>query len=141
MGAAGWWPSWSRGPWYGDGVNGFPAPPTHAPNGSPVVGHELTAESQDQMVRYAPRLPPGREVPVEFDDDGEVLEWRALTDDEFAEAMRRYEAFNEEYHRTGGMRIVSNGPPIVRVRVTCKDGTVASATWTGDAWRWTDWAG
>lgn len=108
--------------------------PKRGPSGSLVVTAELSAESGDQVYHYLPPSQPERDV-YRYEDD-EIIYVRTLSDDEYAAALKNWEAALAEWKRTGGTHI-SPGPTTFIVEVTCEDGSTAEAIGDGHKWRWT----
>lgn len=112
--------------------------PTHGPTGSPIVKSKLSVESNDEVHHYLPPPEPERTV-YEWDENGDIVGERELTDEEFAAAKERHEAAMALWKRTGGTHI-SPGVPTYELDVECADGTTAHAVGNGEGvWRWTHW--
>lgn len=109
-------------------------PPVSGPSGSAVVESVVTENCPCDEHRWGPPAPPAREVPV-FGDDDDIVEWRALSDHEFKEAMRIYQERRAEYERTGGI-LLTRRPTEYSAKVRCADGSSAEATGDGAFWRW-----
>jgi hypothetical protein len=117
-------------------------PPTLGPTGSPVVAYKLNVEQRVETYRYNHPPPPARELPTR-DDEGVVIGYRTLSDQEFSEATQRYEALAAEWKRTMGV-VRRPGPETVHCYVTCEDGSkgvaelriVDGGTHTWREWRW-----
>ena len=115
-------------------------PPTHGPTGSPVVDYDMTTRNELVEHRYLPPSPPMRTVDVydEFQGDGEVIGYRTLSDEEFAQATQAYEQRSAEYKLTGGIHR-TQGQVRITIKVTCADGTTAEGECAGKEWLWTSW--
>lgn len=107
-------------------------PPTKGPEGAAVVSFERTVTSDVQHHRVPPPSMPEREKPVfavDFEDeDGEpvLLGYERLTDDEWAEALRRYELARAEWRANNGV-YTERGPITERVEIRCADGSTPTA--------------
>jgi hypothetical protein len=83
---------------------------------------------------------PPPSVRLEFVyDDGEIAGERVLLQDEFEEASQRFPSINSQLEQID--------PPVdpawagnLTAVVVCEDGSQATATWSGEAWRWVNWS-
>ena len=112
---------------------GMTPAPTHGPNGSHVVRADIVIDCPVTVYRCDPPRRPDRLITI-VDDDGDVIEYRDATDEEFGLAMHRYTEASVEWMRTGGTVRVP-GPSVIRATVVCEDGSTANGEFAG-SWRW-----
>lgn len=112
--------------------------PELGPTGSKVVSGKLEIKSGVREVHWLPPGQPSREVPV-YDDDGEVVDYAPVSDDEFARRTAAFERASARWNRTQGMAYVQEQPDQWTCEVTCEDGTTAEAAGDGKQWVWTRW--
>lgn len=123
-------------------VAGIPWPtPTREVDGSEFVSVDsVEFYPQEEFVQLLEPSPPVRDIParVEVDEDGEehVVEWRALTDEEYAEAYALYERAWKRWLSTMGRERIKTGPTIVEARFRTKHGTLAEGRFYEGSPRW-----
>ncbi len=129
----------------GSFTHGLPPAPTHGPTGSKVARADVVIDCPVSVYRCDPPRRPDRLVTI-VDDDGDVIEYRDATAEEFARATARYEVATAEWIRTGGTVRVP-GPVVISVVVECEDGSTAKGEFAGEVttlasdvlpgeWRW-----
>ena len=79
----------------------------------------------------------------EEDEEGDefVVEWRTLSDEEWAEATAAHERAVAEYKRTGGIYTRADGPQNVYGDFLLEDGSAARGIFSrpGSRWVWLSW--
>jgi len=112
----------------------------HPITGEPftVVVH-VTDEVEVHSYRIAPPVPPFRVV-QEYDDEGEVIDTRQLSDEEYEADCRAYDAALKQYQKTGGV-LNAPGKKTVSGRFRCPSGAWVEGFWDGDRWLWSKVAG
>lgn len=110
----------------------------HPRTGALFADAWLEVSAPTQQVRTHPPLPPSRHEVTEWDDEGNELASRELTEEEYAERLAAYTIAREEWHRTRGMRRIQTGPVEICAHFTFADGSSRTADLVGDEWRWTE---
>lgn len=122
---------------------GIPSPGSHPGSGEPFVECDLRVERHDEVVNTLPPAPPSRTIDHYDEDlDAWVVD-RARTDEEMAEATKRYEAALARWNRTGGEFVVA-GASIIHGVFRCASGAKAHGILVNtrliDEWRWLAWS-
>lgn len=112
--------------------------PELGPTGTKVIGHTLECFQDDILLKMPMPLRPQREVAAEYDDDGEVMTWRTLTDAEFAAALDQYSRELEDWKRTAGDVLVA-GRLHYRLTADCGHTQAIAVSDDGKHWFWTEW--
>ena len=94
------------------------------------------AHHESTWVDWEPPQAPERTVPLMWDEDGFVEEWRELSEQEYATAVTAFEAASVRWRATGGRHRIQG--PLIPPRVTFRTetGAVATGYYAGGAWHW-----
>lgn len=113
-----------------------PTVPTHGPSGALVTESSLSFESGDEMVRRAigPRA-PDREEDI-WDEDGNFVDTRVLSEEEYRAKYVQYEKALKEWDRTGGISWVKMHPDIFELKIVCADLSSARGIWDDEKGEW-----
>lgn len=99
----------------------------------------LTTETPVDAYHAMPPAPPCR-MEEEYDEDGEVTRSRELSEIEYEQSCRAYEAALEDFHERGGVFHVP-GKTLVTGRFRCPSGAWAEGAQDGTGyWVWAKWA-
>lgn len=92
---------------------GLPWPDPHPKTNEPFVEVPRLrgAYREQHVIHYSAPLPPERLIATKWDDDGEAVEHREMTDEEFAQACEAYAEAHARWAATGG-RHVTKGPEV-----------------------------
>lgn len=115
----------------------YPAPGLHPMTHEPFVDATVSCRQERVRIHSLPPSPPTREIPTAFDDDDEPIDWRTLTDDEFATAQANYRKAHDEWSKTNGVRYIDQGHPIITGTFTTASGAwVFGILGPDNEWRW-----
>lgn len=119
---------------------GYPDPRVHPETGEPFVACEITRENPQQLVHYVRVSRPTQET--EAWDDGETSTVVRMTDEEYLDAVERWQLSDAEWQRRGGMYAIAQKETVFARFETARGDGVDGYFTESSRWVWRNiWSG